>query len=78
MKRVYILFILSFIFISCYRSSKSYFDIVSAVKYNDNIKVIVEAEKLGRQSENIFLVSQFFNDDDVIVNTSMFQIGPIL
>lgn len=78
MKRVYILFILSFIFISCYRSSKSYFDIVSAVKYNDNIKVIVEAEKLGRQSENIFLVSQFFNDDDVIVNTSMFQIGPMM
>ncbi|MBW5409675.1 hypothetical protein E6A50_04740 [Brachyspira hampsonii] len=78
MKKVYILLFLSFIFISCYSPAKSYFNILSANKENDSIKVIVEAKKSGRQSENIFLVSQFLNDDDVIVNTSMSQIGPMM
>lgn len=78
MKKVYILLFLSFIFISCSLPEKSYFNILSANKENDNIKVIVEAAKSGRQSENIFLVSQFMNDDDVIVNTSMSQIGPMM
>ncbi|EKV57962.1 hypothetical protein [Brachyspira hampsonii] len=78
MKKVYILLFLSFIFISCYSPAKSYFNILSANKENDSIKVIVEAKKSGRQSENIFLVSQFLNDNDVIVNTSMSQIGPMM
>ncbi|ASJ21283.1 hypothetical protein BHAMNSH16_06340 [Brachyspira hampsonii] len=78
MKKVYILLFLSFIFISCYSPAKSYFNILSANKENDSIKVIVEAKKSVRQSENIFLVSQFLNDDDVIVNTSMSQIGPMM
>lgn len=78
MKKVYILLFLSFVFISCSLPAKSYFNILSANKENDNIKVIVEAKKSGRQSENIFLVSQFMNDDDVIVNTSMSQIGPMM
>ncbi|WP_157154218.1 hypothetical protein [Brachyspira murdochii] len=69
---------LSIILTSCYRPAKSYFNIVSSSKENDNIKVVVEAKKSGRQSENIFLVSQFLNDDDVIVNTSMSQIGPMM
>ncbi|AUJ49820.1 hypothetical protein [Brachyspira hyodysenteriae] len=78
MKKVYILLFLNFIFISCFAPAKSYFNVVSANKENDSIKVIVEAKKSGRQSENIFLVSQFLNDDDVIVNTSMSQIGPMM
>ncbi|OEJ15741.1 hypothetical protein BFL38_09750 [Brachyspira hampsonii] len=78
MKKNYILLFLSFIFISCYSSAKSYFNILSVNKENDSIKVVVEAKKSGRQSENIFLVSQFLNDDDVIVNTSMSQIGPMM
>ena len=78
MKKVYILLFLNFIFISCFSPSKSYFNVVSANKENDSIKVVVEAKKSGRQSENIFLVSQFLNDDDVIVNTSMSQIGPMM
>ena len=78
MKKVYILLFLNFIFISCFAPSKSYFEVVSASKENDSIKVVVEAKKSGRQSENIFLVSQFLNDDDVIVNTSMSQIGPMM
>ncbi|WP_245580606.1 hypothetical protein [Brachyspira alvinipulli] len=78
MKKVYILLFLSFIFISCYRPNKSYFDIVSSNKENNNIKVVVEAKKSGRESENIFLVTQFLNNDDVIVNTSMSQIGPMM
>ena len=79
MKKVYILLFLSFIFISCYRANKSYFNVVSANKENDNnIKVVVEAKKSGRESENIFLVTQFLNNDDVIVNTSMSQIGPMM
>ncbi|MDO6993560.1 hypothetical protein Q5M87_06000 [Brachyspira innocens] len=69
---------LSIMLTSCYRPAKSYFNIVSSSKENDNIKVVVEAKKSGRQSENIFLVSQFLNDDDVIVNTSMSQIGPMM
>lgn len=80
MKKNYLLYtiILSIMFISCYRPAKSYFNVVSSSKENDNIKVVVEAKKSGRQSENIFLVSQFLNDDDVIVNTSMSQIGPMM
>lgn len=78
MKKVYILLFLSFIFVSCYRANKSYFDIVSSNKENNNIKVVVEAKKSGRESENIFLVTQFLNNDDVIVNTSMSQIGPMM
>ena len=78
MKKVYILLFLNFIFISCFAPSKSYFKVVSANKENDSIKVVVEAKKSGRQSENIFLVSQFLNDNDVIVNTSMSQIGPMM
>ena len=78
MKKVYILLFLNFIFISCFAPSKSYFEVVSASKENDSIKVVVEAKKSGRQSENIFLVSQFLNDNDVIVNTSMSQIGPMM
>ena len=78
MKKVYILLFLNFIFISCFAPSKSYFNVVSANKENDSIKVVVETKKSGRQSENIFLVSQFLNDDDVIVNTSMSQIGPMM
>ena len=78
MKKVYILLFLNFFFISCFAPSKSYFNVVSANKENDSIKVVVEAKKSGRQSENIFLVSQFLNDDDVIVNTSMSQIGPMM
>ncbi|MEI0797525.1 hypothetical protein R4Q14_04245 [Brachyspira intermedia] len=78
MKKVYILLFLNFIFISCFAPAKSYFKVVSANKENDSIKVVVEAKKSGRQSENIFLVSQFLNDDDVIVNTSMSQIGPMM
>lgn len=78
MKKVYILLFLNFIFISCFAPAKSYFNVVSTNKENDSIKVIVEAKKSGRQSENIFLVSQFLNDDDVIVNTSMSQIGPMM
>ncbi|KLI52570.1 hypothetical protein SZ43_07870 [Brachyspira hyodysenteriae] len=78
MKKVYILLFLNFIFISCFAPAKSYFNVVSANKENDSIKVIVEAKKSGKQSENIFLVSQFLNDDDVIVNTSMSQIGPMM
>ncbi|WP_300368205.1 hypothetical protein [Brachyspira sp.] len=78
MNKVYILLFLSFVFISCSSSGKSYFNVLSANKENDNIKVVVEAKKSGRQSENIFLVSQFMNDDDVIVNTSMLQIGPMM
>lgn len=81
MKKNYILLsviILSIMLTSCYRPAKSYFNIVSSSKENDNIKVVVEAKKSGRQSENIFLVSQFLNDDDVIVNTSMSQIGPMM
>ena len=69
---------LSIMLTSCYWPAKSYFNIVSSSKENDNIKVVVEAKKSGRQSENIFLVSQFLNDDDVIVNTSMSQIGPMM
>ncbi|ADG71711.1 hypothetical protein [Brachyspira murdochii] len=69
---------LSIMLTSCFRPVKSYFNIVSSSKENDNIKVVVEAKKSGRQSENIFLVSQFLNDDDVIVNTSMSQIGPMM
>ena len=78
MKKVYILLFLNFIFISCFAPAKSYFNVVSANKENDSIKVVVEAKKSGRQSENIFLVSQFLNDNDVIVNTSMSQIGPMM
>lgn len=81
MRKNYILLsviILSIMLTSCYRPAKSYFNIVSSSKENDNIKVVVEAKKSGRQSENIFLVSQFLNDDDVIVNTSMSQIGPMM
>lgn len=78
MNKVYILLFLSFVFISCSSSGKSYFNVLSVNKENDNIKVVVEAKKSGRQSENIFLVSQFMNDDDVIVNTSMLQIGPMM
>ncbi|MEI0494459.1 hypothetical protein R4K89_03080 [Brachyspira intermedia] len=78
MKKVYILLFLNFIFISCFAPAKSYFKVVSANKENDSIKVVVEAKKSGRQSENIFLVSQFLNDNDVIVNTSMSQIGPMM
>ena len=80
MKKNYLLYtiIISIMFISCYRPAKSYFNVVSSSKENDNIKVVVEAKKSGRQSENIFLVSQFLNDDDVIVNTSMSQIGPMM
>ena len=77
MKKVYILLFLNFIFISCFAPAKSYFKVVSVNKENDSIKVVVEAKKSGRQSENIFLVSQFLNDD-VIVNTSMSQIGPMM
>ncbi|WP_295158907.1 hypothetical protein [uncultured Brachyspira sp.] len=78
MKKVYILLFFNFIFISCYLPAKSYFNILSADKENGSIKVIVEAKKSGRQSENIFLISQFMNDDDIIVNTSMSQIGPMM
>lgn len=78
MKKVYILLFLNFIFISCFAPAKSYFNVVSANKENDSIKVVVEAKKSGRQSENIFLVSQFLNDNDVIVNSSMSQIGPMM
>lgn len=80
MKKNYLLYTIipSIMFISCYRPAKSYFNVVSSSKENDNIKVVVEAKKSGRQSENIFLVSQFLNDDDVIVNTSMSQIGPMM
>ena len=77
MKRIYILLFLFFIAVSCSRSVKSYFNIISETKESNNIKVVVEAKKSGRQSENIFLVTQFLNDD-VIVNTSMSQIGPMM
>ncbi|WP_020004095.1 hypothetical protein [Brachyspira innocens] len=80
MKKNYLLYTIIFLIMltSCYRPAKSYFNVVSSSKENDNIKVVVEAKKSGRQSENIFLVSQFLNDDDVIVNTSMSQIGPMM
>ncbi|PCG20730.1 hypothetical protein [Brachyspira sp. G79] len=80
MRKNYILYtiILAIMLTSCYIPAKSYFNVVSSSKENDNIKVVVEAKKSGRQSENIFLISQFLNDNDVIVNTSMSQIGPMM
>ena len=79
MKKVYVLLLLNFIFFaSCSRSVKSSFEVVSSSKEDNNIKVVVEAKKSGRQSENIFLITQFLDNNDVIVNTSMSQIGPMM
>ncbi|WP_300757295.1 hypothetical protein [uncultured Brachyspira sp.] len=80
MRKNYLLYtiVLIVMLTSCYRPAKSYFNVVSSSKENDNIKVVIEAKKSGRQSENIFLISKFLNDDDVIVNTSMSQIGPMM
>ena len=69
---------LSIIFASCYRANESYFNVLSANKEDKSIKVIVEALKSGKESEDIFLITQFLNNDDVIVNTSMLQIGPMM
>lgn len=77
MKKIYIL-LLAIVFISCYKPIKSYFNIVSQNKENGIIKVVVEAKTSGKESENIFLITQFFNNNDVIVNTSMYQIGPMM
>ena len=73
-----VLLFLSIIFASCYRANESYFNVLSANKEDKSIKVIVEALKSGKESEDIFLITQFLNNDDVIVNTSMLQIGPMM
>ena len=78
MKRFFVLLFLSIIFASCYRANESYFNVLSANKEDKSIKVIVEALKSGKESEDIFLITQFLNNDDVIVNTSMLQIGPMM
>ena len=78
MKRFFVLLFLSIIFASCYRANESYFNVLSSNKEDKSIKVIVEALKSGKESEDIFLVTQFLNNDDVIVNTSMSQIGPMM